>query len=376
MPEDEPVCTLPRTLGQDDTLPLVNGLNFNDINVIVSTSCCTFALILVVLLMGMHAGQMTKPRQQLNILKICVVIPSFCIGTVVEVNDPNTFVYIDPWLKAIEAYAIGYFFLLMMAYLVPEDAPRRDLYLSLLVVEAKHQHRPSVTQKLRRYRLRWLLVFQSSVVLTLAAIAANVTEALDVYCLGSIRRDYAYIYLKAVEMVSIITSVVTVMRTYAGLRIELKQHRSLSKLFAFKALIGLQVLQSLVFVILQSLNPSPLDPSAYLSDLDIEVGIPLLIVAIELVFFSIFFHYAYSVTPYQMPPRHPASWQGKPLTRWRLLYKSLDPSALLGAMLFTFKIGREARLEESKSGGLLLSNREMVMTPSPLSDAILDRQRY
>lgn len=61
-------------------------------------------------------------------------------------------------------------------------------------------------------------------------------------------------------------------------------------------------------MILTRLNPSPLTPTDKLSYTDLEIGIPLMLVSVELVIFAVFFHFAYSVTPYLL-----TSYEHKPL---------------------------------------------------------------
>ncbi|KAI0473070.1 organic solute transporter Ostalpha-domain-containing protein [Xylariaceae sp. FL0804] len=358
------------------TLPLSTGTTFHEINEIVTSACCVFALIVSTLLMGMHAGLMTRPREQLHILKVIAVVPVNAIGIAVAVFDLNAWAYIDPWLKAYEGFAIGYFYLLLTTLLVRPDASRPprgpDVFLAFLRADATIHQRRSPTQKLRGYWLRWALVFQCPAVLLGVAVASNVTQATNAYCLGSNDGKFAYIYLKAFQTVSIVVAAVSVVRTYFHLKTQLVHHRTLQKLFAFKVLVGLQVVQEVAYKVLHAIHPSPLDPTPYLSARDIEIGLPLMIVSIELVFLSVFFHFAYTVTPYQAelglleqgghhPHPPPVRADGEPIRRWRLLLACLDLSDLGAAMWFTLRVGTEARKERPKmDDGLLLLNRDTL----------------
>ncbi|KAK7734842.1 hypothetical protein SLS63_004262 [Diaporthe eres] len=60
------------------------------------------------------------------------------------------------------------------------------------------------------------------------------------------------------------------------------------------SLKGLQI----VFNIVEGLDPSPLEPDNVMSEADVVIGAHATLNCIIMVGFSIFFHYAYSVTPY------------------------------------------------------------------------------
>lgn len=119
---------------------------------------------------------------------------------------------------------------------------------------------------------------------------------------------------------------------YAQLRNDLKHHKPLAKLLAFKLLIGLTFLETvspplnseedadqrqILFWILRSTHV--LVPNATLTYSDVNMGIPAMVVCIEMIPFSIFFWYAYSFRPYLLSNSRPllaaetadTSYQGK-----------------------------------------------------------------
>lgn len=70
-------------------------------------------------------------------------------------------------------------------------------------------------------------------------------------------------------------------------------------LFAIKSLPQpLKEVSQIIFNIVEGLDPSPLEPDSTMSEADVVVGAHALLNCIIMVGFSIFFHYAYSVTPY------------------------------------------------------------------------------
>lgn len=108
-------------------------------------------------------------------------------------------------------------------------------------------------------------------------------------------------------------------------------------------------------MILTRISPSPLEPTDTLSYTDLEIGIPLLLVSCELVIFSVFFHFAYSVTPYRLTsyshkPLSPiasddhavegGSYHGGPLGI-RAWFFMLNPAEIISAFIFTLNMRKE-----------------------------------
>lgn len=137
--------------------------------------------------------------------------------------------------------------------------------------------------------------------------------------------------LKIIHIISTVSAIVACLRFCHVLADKLRGHRPMAKLFAFKMLVGLNIVinvssigpfaspepapclplfaikslpqplkesSQIVFNIVEGLDPSPLEPDSTMSEADVVVGAHALLNCIIMVGFSIFFHYAYSVTPY------------------------------------------------------------------------------
>lgn len=170
---------------------------------------------------------------------------------------------------------------------------------------------------------------------------------------------------------------VSCLRFYKILKSDLAGHRPLSKLFAFKLLVGLNLLMNvsfslnlnslgilfqsslyshsrglmscqIVFWILNSISNSPLDPTSTMSEADVVTGIPAVVNCLIMVPFSVFFHYAYDVRPYLIDRHlesgrsesHHVRYQGG-LLGMRAFAGMLDPGEILGAIGFVFKMGKQ-----------------------------------
>ncbi|KAH8668627.1 organic solute transporter Ostalpha-domain-containing protein [Xylariales sp. PMI_506] len=290
------VCTQP-VFNTTAMEPIAGKYDFHQINVVISGICAAFATVSLAVLMFRHATHFSKPKEQAEILRISVFLPIYGIGSFIEVCAPTTYVYLQPWLEVVQSFALASFFLMMCRFLSNENASNTDVFLApFRAVQAKSDKPQS--KQMFLYQKHWFMTFQYPVVSILVAIFTDITQAAKVYCYGSRETYFASLWLGIATKASMAMAVVNVVQVYTGLKQELKPYRAIQKLLAFKTLIGLQFLQGIVYMILTRINPSPLAPTAKLSYTDINLGIPLLIVELELVVFAIFFQWAYSPAPY------------------------------------------------------------------------------
>lgn len=176
-------------------------------------------------------------------------MPVYAIGNLIMIIEPNVYIYLKPWLKALEAYALAYFFLLVCQMLSPEDASDSEVMLTPLIALAQQKGKP-VRMLMKKYRLLWFLIYQSPIVLVLVAIATDVTQALKGYCgqsenpedSGGSSSLFDYV-LSFIGIISLLLTVFCVIRPTMMLKKELGPHKGQLKLWAFKALILLQIIQ-------------------------------------------------------------------------------------------------------------------------------------
>ncbi|KAM0811629.1 putative Transmembrane protein 184C [Seiridium cardinale] len=371
------VCDQP-AFNTTSTTPMVDNFEFHELNMIISGACAAFSTVMIFALMCRHAMSFSKPHEQSNIMRICLFIPTYAVGSFIEVCAPTAYVYLQPWLEVTQAFALASFFILLCRLLSSEIDERRDVFLAPMKLIQKKSGN-SVANAVAAYRKTWIAVFQFPIITILLAIFTDITQGANVYCFGSHKTYFASLWLEIIEKISVAVAVIAVLRTYAQLKVELRPHRALQKLFAFKLLIGLQFLQQIVYMILTRINPSPLQPTAMLSYTDMQIGIPLLLVSCELVIFSVFFHFAYSVTPYcstsrlHKPVSHDdaddghinadsGSYYGGPLGI-RAWISTFNPSEIVAAIMFAFKMRQEAsRLEHD-------SDQSRPLNPYPTSYA-------
>lgn len=252
------VCELPDStvLQNPQTAALAGGFDFFTLTEIITGACAAFTLLSMLVLMFRHATHLSRPNEQLNILRIASYLPILAVGSFLQIAAPSAFVYLSPWLDFAQAIALCDFFLLMCQFVSPSDS-RREMFFAGLQAPQSRVHRrrrrgngdwqqqPSQDNSasgLHWYRRMWLLIFQYPVVQLLVAIFTDITEAKAVYCLTSSTIHFAHLWLNLIHSISLVLAVMSCLRLCNALRQQLAHHKPLSKLLAFKGLVGLEFL--------------------------------------------------------------------------------------------------------------------------------------
>lgn len=252
------VCAMPRPLTNTETAKLAGGHDFFTINQIITGACACFTLLSLLILMFRHATHLSRPNEQLNILRICCYLPVFAVGCFLEVSFPNAYVYINPWLDFVQAIALCNFFLLMCQFVSPSDEHREVFFAALKVPQKKkkssagrrgrgrrgdHGPGPDVEEEpingLEWYRKMWMLIFQYPAVQALVAIFTAIFESQGVYCLVSSKPYFGHLWLDIIHNVSLTLAIMSCLRLYGALKGRLAHHKPLAKLAAFKLLVAI-----------------------------------------------------------------------------------------------------------------------------------------
>jgi hypothetical protein len=108
--------------------------------------------------------------------------------------------------------------------------------------------------------------------------------------------------ISVIQTLSTIVCFISILRMRKFLKgsidIKSENRKPLAKLLALKILVGLDVLQTLIFSIL--LSTSVIKPTSTLSLPDLVIGVPGLMVCIECFLFSLLFLWAYAPTSYKV----------------------------------------------------------------------------
>lgn len=197
---------------------------------------------------------MSRPREQIHIIRICLLLPIIASVFWVGVYIPRYYVYVYAIVVFCEPVTLMCFFLFICETLAaPVSGPsystsstpsRRDIFLSPLVTRAR-LNGVSITDKnmFNPFRTNWVGIAQNVPVIWAVAIAIIATEAAGVFCLTAHDAHHAHIYLIVFKTISTFSALLHVLRTTLPIGSEVKKHRAMAKLWGFKALIFLQVAQ-------------------------------------------------------------------------------------------------------------------------------------
>ncbi|KAI3339968.1 organic solute transporter Ostalpha-domain-containing protein [Ustulina deusta] len=361
----DPSCKLPSPLDPIPTDPIVGSKDFYHVNIIVSGALALFSILVTSGLIWRHVTHMSRPREQIYIIRICLLLPIIAVVFWVGVYIPRYYVYLYAIIVFCEPVTLVCFFLFICETLaapvsgppLPSSSPpsRRTIFLSPLATRARLLG-VSIADKsvFNLFRRNWIGVAQNVPVAWAVAIAVIATEAANVYCLTAHDAHHAHIYLIVFKTISTFSALLAVLRTTLPVRSEVKKHRAIAKLWAFKALIFLQVAQDFIFSIIDSKAPRSITDSTTISQADFITGVPALVVEIELVIFSVFFHYAYSVSMYQLSDEQKRAGQEYQGYGWRLIYKVFDIRDVFALTQFAFHIRQEVEKNEAEAQGLEL----------------------
>lgn len=142
-----------------------------------------------------HATHLSRPNEQLKILRICLLIPVNSIIQLIGQLVPQAYFYIVPWADLMQALALGNFFLLLLEFISPHDN-QRDFFFSGLQVPAKRSGR-APKNGLRWYRRKWLAIFQYPIVQLLVCVATDVTNSprFNIYCANSNKPYFGHLWV-------------------------------------------------------------------------------------------------------------------------------------------------------------------------------------
>jgi hypothetical protein len=145
-----------------------------------------------------------------------------------------------------------------------------------------------------------------------------ITEALDLYCESSLSPEFAHLWTVVFECLSVTVAMTMVVQFYIQLKDVLADHKPGLKVLSIKLVIFFSFWQNVstpasnqsledetltyqqIVISLLSSKKGPLHPSDRLAYPDIKVGIPSVMLCIEMAGFSIMHLFAYSWKPYSI----------------------------------------------------------------------------
>ena len=275
----------------------------------------------------MHALHYTRPREQRYIIRILFMVPVYAISSYLQLQWYWHAIYFQVISDCYEAFAIASFFALLCHYVAPDLHSQKDFFRELRPIKSwvlpvnwfarccGGQRGIWRTPKsgLTWFNIVWIGVYHYCFIRVVMTISAVVSQYFKRYCESSNSPVFGHIWvcraanfsildLTAIQILVFNALAVTVamyclIQFYIQLREPLSEYKLFIKIVAIKLVIFLSFWQTAAI----SVGTSTLKivhPNKVLAYPDIKVGIPALLLCVEMAIFSILHLWAFPYAPY------------------------------------------------------------------------------
>lgn len=173
------------------------------------------------------------------------------------------------------------------------------------------------------FNVIWVAVFQYCFIRVAMTITAVVTQYFDRYCLESLNPAFSHIWVMVIEGIAVTITMYCIIQFYYQIKGDITQHKPILKVLAIKLVIFLSFWQTIVISFLTS--SGAIKTSQQIQTPDIKVGIPCMLLCIEMSLFAVFHWWSFSYRPYvigsaayqsafgHLKETEPVRYQGGPL---------------------------------------------------------------
>jgi len=285
---------------------------FHHLGLWLSAVFSIIAIAVSFFLIFMHATHYAKPFQQRHIIRILFMVPVYAAVSFLSFYYYNHSVYFEVLRDCYEAFAIASFFSLLCSY-AAADLHQQKIYFRSITPKnwvwpmkyfqkctggAEKGWLRKPRSGLTWFNVIWVSIFQYCFIRVFCTIVAVVTQAFDRYCLESLNPAFSHIWVMLIEAVAVTIAMYCLIQFYIQLRMDIQQYGPLLKVAAIKLVIFLSFWQTILISFLTS--SGAVKPSNTIQTPDLKVGIPAMLLCIEMAFFAILHLWAFSWKPYTM----------------------------------------------------------------------------
>ncbi|KAJ5795045.1 hypothetical protein N7457_001644 [Penicillium paradoxum] len=306
-----PVCNNTAEEQTIEEIPLWDGgVTFHTLALLVGGACAIIACCVSFILILLHATHYSKPIEQRHIIRILFMVPVYSLVAWLSIYFYHYSVYFEVLGDCYEAFCISAFFSLMCHYVAPDLHSQKDYFRGISPKEwlwpitwcqklfgAEGIWR-TPRSGLTWFNVVWVGVFQYCLMRVCMTITAVVTHYFGVYCESSLSPAFAHIWIIVIESVSVSIAMYCLIQFYHQLIQDIKQHQPFFKIVSIKLVIFLSFWQSTLISLLVSENVFA--PTKYIAMNDLKVGIPELLINIEMAIFGILHLWAFSWKDYRL----------------------------------------------------------------------------
>ncbi|KAK6442067.1 hypothetical protein LTR95_001686 [Oleoguttula sp. CCFEE 5521] len=308
------------------------GLKFHHLGLIIAAVFGLISVIIALFLVVQHALHYSKPSEQRHIIRILLMIPVYSTVSFLSYLNYKHAVYFQVLRDCYEAFAIASFFTLLCHYVAPNLHEQKNYFRTLtpknwfwgvfgLQLCTGGENRGPFRKPrsgLTWFNIVWVGVFQYCFIRVLFTIVSVITEIFDRYCEHSNSPVFAHIWVTVFDAASVTIAMFCLIQFYIQLRVDLAEQKPFMKVLCIKLVIFFSFWQSLVISFLTSAT-GPLQPTEKISYPDLYVGVPSVMLCIEMAFFAVLHLFAFSWKPYSyahiadMDSSAPKKYKGGPL---------------------------------------------------------------
>ncbi|KAH6900586.1 putative DUF300 domain protein [Thelonectria olida] len=295
----------------DNQENLVGNLTFNELARLlggIGTAVSVFASLYLIF---RHALSYTKPGEQRQIIRIIAMVPIYAFSSYLQICFYTHAIYIEALSSLYEAVALAAFFSLICHYVAPNLHSQKNFFREMTPIKpwigpVGWLSRCTGGQRgifrtprsgLTWFNVIWVCVYQYCFVRTIMTFVSIITEAAGRYCESSNSPAFAHIWVTIIELISLTIAMLHLIQFYLQLKEPLAEYKPLTKFIAIKLVVFLSLVQTSIISLATS-NVDTSDSKSKLANGDIKVGIPNLLLCVEMAFFSIFHLYAFPHQPY------------------------------------------------------------------------------
>ncbi|RMD42869.1 hypothetical protein DV735_g2293, partial [Chaetothyriales sp. CBS 134920] len=332
-----PVCnsTIERETLHED--PVYDGHTFHSLGLIISSVFTGVAIAVSFALIFMHATHYSRPQEQRHIIRILFMVPIYSAVSLLSYYYYKHSVYFEVMRDCYEAFAIASFFSLMCAYLAPDLHTQKEYFRHISPMNwvwpitwlqrctgGEHAGPWRVPRSgLTWFNIIWVSIFQYCFIRVSMTIVSVVTQAIGIYCLESLKPEFAHVWVLVIESISVTIAMYCVVQFYMQIHKDIPQHKPLLKVLAIKLVIFLSFWQTTILSFLTS--SGAIKAGRRIGTPDIKVGIPSMLLCIEMTLFAIFHIWAFPFAPYRIGSKAKVSGYQGGFLGIRALIDSVNP---------------------------------------------------
>jgi hypothetical protein len=228
------------------------------------------------------------------------MIPIYSILSFFSLLFYGQAVYLELLRGGYEAFVIASYFTLMCHYIAPslheQKAYFRNLRPTPWVFPLKRVRTPR--SGLTWFNILYVGIFQSVITRPFFATIAFATRRANRYCAYSSKPASGHLWIALVQGAFVLIAMYCLIQFHKQLKEDLAPHKPALKLLSIKLVMFVLFWQNWLLGLLAS--KGPFKKNRYLADVDIQIGIPCMLVCFEMIIVACLHYWAFPCTPYDI----------------------------------------------------------------------------